>query len=153
MACVAYASKQSDRVLAERVANHLDQQARVRRQAASVCGGSRQHIQPDGASRPAVGRRRVLVSGARATRHRTDQPRHRQPYVPTSRAFKPSALYNMTHTHTHNRLTAFGPGQTRVGRYQKKHSPTHTHPDHRTSFIIFLHLQRSMASSLFILRA
>jgi len=23
---------------------------------------------------------------------------------------------------------------------QKKHSPTHTHPDHRTSFIIFLHL-------------
>ena len=27
---------------------------------------------------------------------------------------------------------------------------THTQPDHRTSFIIFLHLQRSMASSLFI---
>ena len=34
---------------------------------------------------------------------------------------------------------------TRVGRYQKKHSPTHTHPDRRTSFIIFPHLQRSMA--------
>ena len=31
-------------------------------------------------------------------------------------------------------------GTTRVGRYQKKHSPTHTHPDHRASFIIFLHL-------------
>ena len=44
-------------------------------------------------------------------------------------------------------------GTTRVGRYQKKHSPTHTHPDHRTSFIIFLHLQRSMASYLFSLRA
>jgi len=44
-------------------------------------------------------------------------------------------------------------GTTRVGWYQKKHSPTHTHPDHRTSFIIFLHLQRSMASSLFSLRA
>ena len=29
---------------------------------------------------------------------------------------------------------------TRVGRYQKKHSPTHTHPDHRASFITFLHL-------------
>ena len=43
-------------------------------------------------------------------------------------------------------------GTTRVGRYQKKHSPTHTHSDHQTSFIIFLHLQRSMASSLFILR-
>jgi len=42
---------------------------------------------------------------------------------------------------------------TRVGRYQKKHSPTHTHPDHRASFIIFLHLQRSMASSIFNLRA
>ena len=44
-------------------------------------------------------------------------------------------------------------GTTQVGRYQKKHSPTHTHPDHRASFIIFLHLQRSMASSLFNLRA
>ena len=44
-------------------------------------------------------------------------------------------------------------GTTRVGRYQKRHSPTHTHPDHRASFIIFLHLQRSMASSLFNLRA
>ena len=31
-------------------------------------------------------------------------------------------------------------GTTRVGRYQKKHSPTHTHPDHRASFITFLHL-------------
>jgi len=38
-------------------------------------------------------------------------------------------------------------GTTRVGRYQKKHSPTHTHPDHRASFITFRHLQRSMASS------
>jgi len=36
---------------------------------------------------------------------------------------------------------------------EKKHSPTQTHRDHRTSFIIFLHLQRSIASSLFILRA
>ena len=44
-------------------------------------------------------------------------------------------------------------GTTRVGRYQKKHSPTHTHPDQRASFITFLHLQWSMASSLFSLRA
>ena len=44
-------------------------------------------------------------------------------------------------------------GTTLVGWYQRKHSPTHTHPDHRASFIIFLHLQRSMASSLFNLRA
>ena len=59
-------------------------------------------------------------------------------------------LFGSTHTPPFN-----GPlsGTTRVGRYQKKHSPTHTHPDHRTSFIIFLHLQRSMASSLFSLRA
>jgi len=40
-------------------------------------------------------------------------------------------------------------GTTWVGRYQKKHSPTHTHPDHRTAF---LHLQRSIASTLFSLR-
>jgi len=26
-------------------------------------------------------------------------------------------------------------GATRVGRYQKKHSPAHTHPGQRTSFI------------------
>jgi len=44
-------------------------------------------------------------------------------------------------------------GTTRVGRYQKKHSPAHTHPGQRTSFIIFLHLQRSAASSLFSLHA
>ena len=44
-------------------------------------------------------------------------------------------------------------GTTRVGQFQKKHSPTHTHPDHRASFISFLHLQWSMASSLFNLHA
>ena len=55
-----------------------------------------------------------------------------------------------THTQLFNGLLSV---TTRAGRYQKKHSPTHTHPDHRTSFISFLHLQRSMASSLFILRA
>ena len=31
-------------------------------------------------------------------------------------------------------------GTTRVGRYQKKHSPTHTHAGQRTSLITFLHL-------------
>ena len=44
-------------------------------------------------------------------------------------------------------------GTTRVGRYQKKHSPAHTHPGQRTSFITFLNLQWSTASSLFSLRA
>ena len=33
-------------------------------------------------------------------------------------------------------------GTARVGWYQKKHSPAHTHPGQRTSFITFLHLQR-----------
>ena len=44
-------------------------------------------------------------------------------------------------------------GTTRVGQYQKKHSPTHTHPNHQTSFINFLHLLQSTASSSFNLRA
>ena len=41
---------------------------------------------------------------------------------------------------------------TQVSRYQKKHSPTH-HPDHHPIFISFFHLPRSIASSLFKLRA
>ena len=56
------------------------------------------------------------------------------------------------HTHT-QLLNGFLSGTTRVGRYQKKHSPTHTHPDHQTSFINFLHLLWSTASSLFNLCA
>jgi len=43
-------------------------------------------------------------------------------------------------------------GTTQVSRYQKKHSPTH-HPDHQPIFISFFHLPRSIASSLFKLRA
>jgi len=48
----------------------------------------------------------------------------------------------------------YGPlsGTTRVSRYQKKYSPTH-HPDHRLIFISLFHLLRSIASSLFKLRA
>jgi len=42
-----------------------------------------------------------------------------------------------THTQPFNGLLSC---TTRVGRYQKKHSPTHTYPDHQTSFINFLHL-------------
>ena len=40
---------------------------------------------------------------------------------------------------------------TRMSQYQKKHPPTH-HPDHHPIFISF-HLLRSVASSLFKLRA
>jgi len=35
----------------------------------------------------------------------------------------------------------------------KKDSPTHTYPDHQSSFICILHLLRSMESSLFNLCA
>jgi len=52
-------------------------------------------------------------------------------------------------------LPFYGPlsGTTRVSRYQKKHSPTHSYPDHQPSFICFLHLLGSVASSLFNLHA
>jgi len=63
-------------------------------------------------------------------------------------------IIHHTNTHTHTQqFNGLLSGTTQVGQYGKKHSPTHTHPDHRTSFIIFLHLQRSMASSLFSLQA
>jgi len=39
-------------------------------------------------------------------------------------------------------------GITWVCPYQNKHSPTHTYPDHQSSFICFLHLLRSMASAI-----
>jgi len=58
-------------------------------------------------------------------------------------------------THTHKQQQPFYrplSGTTRVSRYQKKHSPTH-HPDHHPIFISFFHLPRSIASSLFKLRA
>jgi len=35
------------------------------------------------------------------------------------------------HTHTHPTFNGLWSGTTRVGRHQKKHSPTHAHPDHR----------------------
>ena len=40
-----------------------------------------------------------------------------------------------THTHTHNHFTSLWnlSGTTRVSRYQKKHSPTHTHRGHQSS--------------------
>ena len=49
----------------------------------------------------------------------------------------------------------YGPlsGSTRVSRYQKKHSSTHTYREHQSCVVCFLHLLRSMASSLFNLRA
>jgi len=51
----------------------------------------------------------------------------------TSLEYKDAAVLHelyKTNTHTHNRLTAVLQ-TTRVGRYQKKHSPIHIHPDVR----------------------
>ena len=44
-------------------------------------------------------------------------------------------------------------GTTQVSQYQKKHSSTHIYRGHQSSLISFLHLLRSMASSLFNLCA
>ena len=61
-------------------------------------------------------------------------------------------IWSAEHTRTQP-FNGLWSGTTRVGRYQKKHSPTHTHPDHQTSFINFLHLLWSIASSMFSLHA
>jgi len=55
-----------------------------------------------------------------------DNRQSRRPQRPWSRA---------SHTHTHNRFTALWnlSGTTRVSRYPKKHSPTHTHRGHQSS--------------------
>ena len=46
--------------------------------------------------------------------------------------------------HTHNCFNGPLFGTTRVSWYQKKRSLTHTHPDHQTSFINFLHTWKSV---------
>jgi len=60
-----------------------------------------------------------------------------------------------THTHTHTTVLQLSglSGTTRVRRYQKKHSPTHTYRGHQSSLICFQRLLWSMASSLFNLHA
>jgi len=73
------------------------------------------------------------------------------------RVFPQFQIYHYTTEHTHaqqqQQQPFYGPlsGTTPVSRYQTKHSPTH-HPDHPV-FISFFHLPRSIASSLFKLRA
>jgi len=52
----------------------------------------------------------------------------------------PRLKHVATHTHAHARtrtqpFNGLLSRTTRVGQYQKKHSPIHTHPDHHTSFI------------------
>ena len=70
----------------------------------------------------------------------------KHPWQTLARFLQSFRYKTRTNGHTHTQpFNGLWSGTTRVGRYQKKHSPTHTHPDHRASFIIFLHLQRSMA--------
>ena len=59
--------------------------------------------------------------------------------------------YCTEHNNNNNRFTALCPGLPGWAG-TRKHSPTH-HPDHHPIFINFLHLPRSVASSLFKLRA
>jgi len=59
------------------------------------------------------------------------------------------------HTQTHNHFTAIWilSGTTWVSQYQKKYSSTHTYRGHQSSLICYLHLLRSIPSSLFNLHA
>ena len=66
--------------------------------------------------------------------------------------FPHKLAFSTAHTHTQP-FNGLWSRTTQVGWYQKKHSPTHTHPVHQTSFINFLHLLWSIASSVFSLRA
>ena len=68
--------------------------------------------------------------------------------LPNQQCQSTEGIASCTHTRTHAHTQLFNglwSGTTQVGRYHKKHSPTHTHPDNRTSFINFLHLLRSTA--------
>ena len=58
-----------------------------------------------------------------------------------------------THTHTHTTIYGSLSGTTRVSWYHRKHSSTHTFPAHQPSFISFLYLPQSIASSLLHLHA
>jgi len=103
-------------------------------------------------------------SGINWTMCKSFAPRSRQPYqYPITQLFyTPDALPAAQATAPKHIATPkqqqqqsfYGPlsGTTRVSQYQKKHSPTH-HPDHHPIFISFFHLPRSIASSLFKIRA
>ena len=69
---------------------------------------------------------------------------------PQSREFKYRRL--SCGKYNNNRFTALCPGLPGWVGTRKKHSPTH-HADHHPIFISFFHLLRSVASSLFKLRA
>jgi len=64
-------------------------------------------------------------------------------------------IYCQTKQHTHARthtqpFNDRSSGTTRLDRYQKKRSPTNSHPDHQTSCINFLHLPPTIHSILLV---
>jgi len=69
----------------------------------------------------------------------------------TGRLYQQPNLCLIEQQHTQSFISPLS-GSTWVSWYQKKHSLTH-HPDHHPTFISFFHLLRSIASSLFKLRA
>jgi len=76
-------------------------------------------------------------------------------YSPYNHACMHAHGHTCTHAHTHNCFMALWilSRTTRVSRYQKKHSPTHTYRGHQSSFTCFIHLLQSMASTPFNPRA
>ena len=65
----------------------------------------------------------------------------------TTQSYNMHLITYHTHTHTHNCFTApwILSGTTRVSRYQKKYSPTHSYHGHRSPLICLIHLIWSMA--------
>ena len=52
----------------------------------------------------------------------------------------PECAHTHTHTHTHTQpFNSPWSGTTRVGRYQKKHSPIHTHPGYQNPLSTFIY--------------
>jgi len=71
-------------------------------------------------------------------------------FIRSSRRRRPKNEKKHTHTHNHFMVALWtSSGTTRVTRFKKKHSPTYTYRGHQSSFICFIHLLWSMASSLF----
>jgi len=70
--------------------------------------------------------------------------------------YSSSSSCDNTHTHTHNHFTALWilSGKTRVSRYQKKHSRTHTHHGHQssTSCTNIIHIFLALFSYVFCLQ-
>ena len=79
--------------------------------------------------------KRLILAGTRLSPNSSSSAvRHSQCKYELQHKNYPHILPH-THTRTHTQsFNSLWSGTTWVGRYQKKHSPAHTHPDHWTSF-------------------